>query len=293
VLERTPAGQVDRIELIRGGAPGIDMQGYAVVVNVILKTAASRQSILTWNAMLFDGGQDVYGGSYQFTATNGERSWSVLLSDGTSTSDSNGPGRNIRRDAAGALIRDEAFVNDGWGGGDSIRGNYSGPVAGGKLEATARVRRPRLAGVAGDELAPTVAPQRLCRGHQVGRAGPDLYPAAQARNGRWRPGSSTSSRTSTTSPPATRPRRPAKAPSSGSRPTATRRNRSSAPWSATSAFAALTIEAGGEVAYNMLDTKQAYSEGGVGVALPSAPRSRSRSCAARPSPRRPGGSIPS
>src|SRR5690242_18355714 len=44
VLERTPAGQVDRIELIRGGAPGIDMQGYSVVVNVILKTAASRQS---------------------------------------------------------------------------------------------------------------------------------------------------------------------------------------------------------------------------------------------------------
>jgi hypothetical protein len=47
VLERTPADQVDRIELIRGGAPGIDMQGYAVVVNVILKTAASRQSIVT------------------------------------------------------------------------------------------------------------------------------------------------------------------------------------------------------------------------------------------------------
>jgi hypothetical protein len=117
VLERTPAGQVDRIELIRGGAPGIDMQGYSVVVNVILKTAASRQSIVTWNNQLFDGGHDVWGGSYQFTAKNGERSWSVLLSDGTSTSDSNGVGRNIRRDGAGKLMRDEAFVNDGWGGG--------------------------------------------------------------------------------------------------------------------------------------------------------------------------------
>jgi outer membrane receptor for ferrienterochelin and colicin len=68
VLSRTPANQVDRIELIRGGAPGIDMQGYAVVVNVILKTAASRQSILTLNSVNFDGGHDVWGGSYQFTA---------------------------------------------------------------------------------------------------------------------------------------------------------------------------------------------------------------------------------
>jgi hypothetical protein len=63
----------------------------------------------------------------------------VLLSDGTSTSDSNGVGRNIRRDGTGKLIcRDEKFINDGWGGGDSIRGNYSGPLAGGKIEATAQ-----------------------------------------------------------------------------------------------------------------------------------------------------------
>ena len=77
VLGRTLANQVERIELIRGGAAGVDMQGYAVVVNVILKSTASRQSILTWNAMLFEGGHDIYGGSYQFTARNGDRSWGV------------------------------------------------------------------------------------------------------------------------------------------------------------------------------------------------------------------------
>jgi hypothetical protein len=36
----------------------------------------------------------------------------VTLSDGTSTSDSNGVGPVIRRDGAGPLIRDEAFFND-------------------------------------------------------------------------------------------------------------------------------------------------------------------------------------
>ncbi|HEY0052823.1 MAG TPA: TonB-dependent receptor plug domain-containing protein, partial [Caulobacteraceae bacterium] len=68
VLARTLAAQVERIELIRGGAPGIDMQGFPLVVNVILKRESSRQSVLTLNATLFDGGTDLYGGSYQFTA---------------------------------------------------------------------------------------------------------------------------------------------------------------------------------------------------------------------------------
>lgn len=95
VLSRTPASQVERIELVRGGAAGIDMQGYAMVANVILKKGVNTQQILTWNAQIFDGGHDVYGGSYQFTANNGDRSWGVLLSDGTSSSDSNGTGRTV------------------------------------------------------------------------------------------------------------------------------------------------------------------------------------------------------
>ncbi|RYG19690.1 MAG: TonB-dependent receptor, partial [Caulobacteraceae bacterium] len=138
VLGRTLANQVERIELIRGGASGIDMQGYAVVVNVVLKSTTSRQSILTWNAMLFEGGHDIYGGSYQFTARNGDRSWGVVLSDGMGSSDSNGVGRSVRTNAAGQVIRDERYENDGWGGSNSIRGNYSGPLFGGKVESTAR-----------------------------------------------------------------------------------------------------------------------------------------------------------
>ena len=139
VLSRTPARQVERIELIRGGAPGIDMQGFSVVVNVILKKETSRQSILTWNTTQFEGsGQDLYGGSYQFTARSGDRSWGVTLSDGVSMSDSNGPGRLIRRDASGNVLRDELTDTDGYGGGNSIRGTYAGPLAGGKVDLTAR-----------------------------------------------------------------------------------------------------------------------------------------------------------
>ena len=77
VLGRTVATQVERIELVRGGAPGIDMQGYSVVANVILKTTSSREHVLTANANLFEGGQDLFGGTYQFTAREGDRTWGV------------------------------------------------------------------------------------------------------------------------------------------------------------------------------------------------------------------------
>ncbi|WP_165190804.1 TonB-dependent receptor plug domain-containing protein [Caulobacter soli] len=269
VLERTPASQVDRIELIRGGAPGIDMQGFSVVVNVILKTAASRQSIVTWNAGLFDGGHDVWGGSYQFTAKNGARSWSVLLSDGTSTSDSNGVGRNIRRDATGKVLRDEAFINDGWGGSDSARVNYSGPLAGGKIEATGeyklhdwqewqKISSPTAlrysdygedtkSGELGLTYIRPLAPKWTLETRVIHQfeTFDNVSTGSETDGGASEP----------------EQRFTANGDSSESILRALVRNERSA---------ALTIEAGGEIAYNMLDTHQAYSEGGVAVALPSA-----------------------
>src|SRR6185312_15828282 len=47
ILSRIPADTVDHIELIRGGAPGIDMQGQSVVANVVLKPNAGERLIVT------------------------------------------------------------------------------------------------------------------------------------------------------------------------------------------------------------------------------------------------------
>jgi outer membrane receptor protein involved in Fe transport len=46
VLQRIPVANVERIEVIRGGAPGIDMQGFPVVANVIRKTAQTTGGAL-------------------------------------------------------------------------------------------------------------------------------------------------------------------------------------------------------------------------------------------------------
>jgi outer membrane cobalamin receptor len=269
VLGRTLAGQVERIELIRGGAPGIDMQGFAVVVNVITKAESSRQSILTLNSYIFDGGHDAHGGSYQFTAKEGERTWGVTLSDGMSTSDSNGEGTVIRRDANGAVTRREDFFNDQNGGGQSIRGNYASPLYGGKIDLTARygvndyqsitlqtapdVRRESLYeedGTSGEVGAVYTRPLSG-RVSLEGRVIHEFSDFDSVSTSRTRIGANNN------------PEQLFGAVGESSESIVRgllRFERSPA----------LTFEGGGEVAYNMLEVEQAFTEGGVAIPLPSA-----------------------
>ena len=268
-LSRIPANRVERIELIRGGAPGVDMQGYSVVANVVLKKGVNHQQIATWNASLFDGGHDVYGGSYQFTATNGDTSWGVLLSDGTSTSDSNGAGRSVRHDGTGKLIRDEAYLDDGYGGGRSIRGNWSGPLLGGKLEATARFGRNDW-----HEWTDLTSPTTFRRSayDEESHSGELGLTYTRTLAPKWSLEtrlihsfedfdnvSTSDDRLNGTASP--QQRFVADGDDSESIIRGLLRHDFSA---------ALTLEAGAEGAYNMLDVTQAYSVGGVGVPLPSA-----------------------
>jgi len=269
VLSRTLAAQVERIELIRGGAPGIDMQGFALVVNVITKSDSSRQSILTWNATLFDGGQDVFGGSYQFTAKAGETTWGVTLGDSISMSDSNGVGPVIRRDGNGVVTREETYFNDQYGGGTSARGNLATPLFGGRIDLTARY------GVKDYfsetlQTAPEVRRENLYERDGSGGEFGAVYtrPLSERLNLETRfihqfdasEGISTArSRIGAADSPEQR--------------FVSQGDESETILRALVRFErspALTFESGGEVAYNMLDTEQAFSVGGAPVPLPSA-----------------------
>jgi hypothetical protein len=269
VLSRTVAAQVERIELVRGGAPGIEMQGYSVVANVILKTTSSREHILTTNASLFEGGQDLFGGSYQFTAREGDRTWGVTLSDGISSSDSNGAGYVVRSDANGNVLRNEQYYNDGYGGGNSIRGNYSSPFMGGKIDLTARygindwhnINRQTAPGVLRESFYDNDG-----KSGEVGVVYTRPLSEKLKLETRFIHEFEEFDNVSTS------------------------RNRDGAVVSPEQMFAsngngsetilrglvryerspAMDFEAGGEVAYNMLETEQAYSVGGVAVPLPSA-----------------------
>ena len=269
VLSRTLATQVERIELIRGGAPGIDMQGFAVVVNVITRTESSRQSILTANATLFDGGTDLFGGSYQFTAREGDRTWGVTLNDGMGMDDSNGVGPIIRRDANGIIIREEAYFNDNFGGGTSIRGNFATPLLGGKIDLTARFGINDFTAIS-LQTTPSVRRENLYADEGDGGEFGVVYtrPLGDRFNLETRfihqfeseEGVSTSrSRIGGIDSPEQRFTGVADASETIAR-ALLRFERSPN----------LTFEGGGELAYNMLETAQAFSVGGVPVPLPSA-----------------------
>ncbi len=47
ILKRIPSAQVERIDLVRGGAPGIDMQGKTIVVNVIRRKDSGFHGVVT------------------------------------------------------------------------------------------------------------------------------------------------------------------------------------------------------------------------------------------------------
>lgn len=269
VLGRTLAGQVERIELVRGGAPGIDMQGFAIVVNVITRTESSRQSILTANAAIFDGGQDLYGGSYQFTAREGERTWGVTLSDGMSMSDANGIGPIVRRDASGAIIRQEDFFNDQYGGGTSIRGNFATPLYGGKIDLTARYGVNDYHSI-NLQTSPTARRENLFEEDGSGGEFGVVYtrPLGTRLNLETRFihqfndfDNVSTSRTRVSGVDSPEQRFVAEGNSSETIFRSLLRFERSP---------ALTFEGGGEVAYNMLEIQQAFTVGGVAVPLPSA-----------------------
>ena len=67
ILTRLPASDVDQIDIIRGGAPGIDMQGQTVIANVIRKTGDSTQIVADVEDNFWPDGHSVPNGSLEIT----------------------------------------------------------------------------------------------------------------------------------------------------------------------------------------------------------------------------------
>ena len=135
VLSRIQISQVERIDVIRGGAPGIDMQGQTVVANVIVKTSDTFQQVISAGGLLYAKTGDTIP-TYGYTATRriGEHQFDFNFSRGLSLDDSVGFGWRTRTDAAtGAVTRFENADTEGDGYVYTVRGGYKGPLFDGTL----------------------------------------------------------------------------------------------------------------------------------------------------------------
>lgn len=133
-LARITIDQVERIDLIRGGAPGIDMQGRAVIANVIRKRADTFQQVLQLQGFVFaQTGDTIPGWNYQATRRSGDHQFDFQLARGISYDDSVGFAERTTLDVATGSVTTERAENEAEGPVHSLRANYKGPQLGGTL----------------------------------------------------------------------------------------------------------------------------------------------------------------
>ena len=135
ILKRIPAASVDRVELIRGGAPGIDMEGRTVLANVVRKQAAGfRGAIAPATYYVFDGR---WLPGLRFEAQwrwPGGRSaeFGQVIGAGHSPNDEFGDGRRTRFNADGSVRLRSKVAADSFGVRYWSTGAYETPLLGGR-----------------------------------------------------------------------------------------------------------------------------------------------------------------
>lgn len=67
ILKRISASSVERVELIRGGAPGIDMQGQTILANVVIKSTVQVETVADIQTYLYPDG--LFGPLLEFQAS--------------------------------------------------------------------------------------------------------------------------------------------------------------------------------------------------------------------------------
>lgn len=133
VLTRISISSVDRIEVIRGGAPGIDMQGLTVVADVILKPGGKHAIVTLANTTYGDGHQGP-AASVEFNGQWDDKTYDLQLSRiNTLNDDSAGNGIGITAyPGVGAVIdgsHRRGAEKVGWG----LNGSWVQPLLAGNL----------------------------------------------------------------------------------------------------------------------------------------------------------------
>src|SRR6185437_9911155 len=105
VLSRIVAGDVERIDVIRGSAPGIDMQGKPVVANIIRKETPSTALVAVASGTYFNTGRILPGAQLQYSHTAGPRSYDLSIRRDPNFNDQMGEANITRIDGAGTARR--------------------------------------------------------------------------------------------------------------------------------------------------------------------------------------------
>ncbi len=140
ILRRLPASRIERIDVIRGGAPGIDMQGKTVIANIVRKAGGGFRGLA---AVALDGlpdGRHAITTRTEMSGNLGPAAWELGVLGGRFLADGPGNGSGLRIDANG--LRTPVRIEDqGAGMNGQLTGAIEGPTFGGKLRLNGRLSR--------------------------------------------------------------------------------------------------------------------------------------------------------
>jgi hypothetical protein len=157
MLRRMPASQVERIDLIRGGAPGIDMQGKTVLANIVRrKGAATRLLVAAAPNHAWDG-RTVLASRFEGSGSVGERKWEFGSFFGKGVDDGMADGRGVTIHPDGSPTEVRQIKAEG----DILQGFASGtlesPLAGGRLRLNGRYASEKFKGNVDDLIVAPAA----------------------------------------------------------------------------------------------------------------------------------------
>ncbi|HEX7946187.1 MAG TPA: TonB-dependent receptor plug domain-containing protein, partial [Phenylobacterium sp.] len=148
IIFRIPAGKVARIDIIRGGAPGIDMQGKTVLANVILKKDGGVRGVIAVADNRQEDGRNLGQVRLEGSGALGDVKWELSGRVFRGIDDGYGAGKGAR------FTPGQPTVLTGYDGeGDGLAWNSVGaveaPVLGGSLRINGRFQTD---GFKGEEL---------------------------------------------------------------------------------------------------------------------------------------------
>jgi outer membrane receptor protein involved in Fe transport len=164
IVRRIPAGQVARIDLIRGGAPGIDMQGKTVIVNIIRRQETAVTGLVGVSGAFAYDGRFAPALRLEGTRRTGARSLEGSFVIAKFIDDGDGDGPRVRRDASGAPLIQSNVQTEGGGTQAVATGAYARPLLGGKFRINGQLFHQKYQEDIDDRFVTPV-------GHQVERDG--------------------------------------------------------------------------------------------------------------------------
>ena len=144
ILQRIPAAKVERIDVIRGGAPGIDMQGKTVIANIITRSGGGARGLVATSSYTLRDGRQFNGARAEASGDWNGRAWELAFRAGSGPDDGSSTGRSVITFGDGSPRQVASLSTYGLSINRTAAGAFETPLAGGRLRLNGRLAHDRF-----------------------------------------------------------------------------------------------------------------------------------------------------